>query len=153
MIKIVSARLGRNPDEDSDAVASFVINRLQSEFEKQVSLHVASEIKFQLNCFNGKAIGEDNLKMALSSLTDNIEVDKIYSEKEALFTEAIESNNYLKLLKVYNRKSLAHQVSAVLGLKEGELAKTVLRFANSESIEEIKQALKPYFGDFAEKIT
>ncbi|MFZ3143508.1 DUF4435 domain-containing protein [Psychrobacter glacincola] len=153
MIKIVSARLGRNPDEDSDAVASFVINRLQSELKKQVSLHVASEIKFQLNCFNDKATGEDNLKMALSSLTDNIEVDKIYSEKEALFTEAIESNNYLQLLKVYNRKSLAHQVSAVLGLKEGELAKTVLRFANSESIEEIKQALKPYFGDFAEKIT
>jgi energy-coupling factor transporter ATP-binding protein EcfA2 len=153
MIKIVSAKLERNPDEDSDAVASFVINRLQSELEKQVSLHVASEIKFQLNCFNDKATGEDNLKVALSSLTDNIKVDKIYSEKEALFTEAIESSDYLMLLKIYNRKSLASQISGIFGLQKNELAKMVLRLVNSESKEEVKQALKPYFGEFSNKIS
>lgn len=153
MIEIVSVRLGRNPDEDSDAVASFVINKLQLELKKQVSLHVASEIKFQLNCFNDKATGKDNLEIALSSLTNDIKVARIYSEKEALFTEAIESSDYLKLLKIYNRKSLASQISGIIGLQKDELARTVLRFANSESREEVKQALKPYFGDFAEKIT
>ncbi|WLP93446.1 DUF4435 domain-containing protein [Psychrobacter sp. M13] len=151
--KIVSVKLGRDPDEDSNAVSNFVINRLQSEFEKQVSLHVASEIKFQLNCFNDKANGKDNLESALSSLTNNIEVAKIYSEKEALFTEAINSSDYLKLLKIYNRKSLASQISAILGLQKDELAKMILRLVNSESREEIKQALKPYFGEFSDKIS
>lgn len=151
--KIVSIKLERNPNEDSGAVASFVINKCKSEFEKQVSLHVASEIKFQLNCFNNKAIGKDNLKSALLSLMNNINVAEIYNEKEKLFTEAIESNDYLMLLKIYNRKSLASQISGIFGLQKDELAKMVLRLANSESREELKQALKPYFGDFAEKFT
>lgn len=152
LTKIVSVKLGRDPDEDSNSVESFVIKKLKSELEKQVSLHVASEIKFQLNCFNDKATGKDNLESALSSLTNNIEVAKIYNEKEALFTEAIESSDYLKLLKIYNRKSLASQISSIFGLQKDELAKMVLRLVNSEYKEEVKQALKPYFGDFAEKI-
>ena len=55
-------------------------------------------------------------------------------------------------MKIYNRKSLASQISSIFGLQKDELAKMVLRLVNSEYKEEVKQALKPYFGDFAEKI-
>lgn len=152
VIKIVSNKLARNPMEDLNAVASFVINRLESELEKQISLHVASEIKFRLNCFRDKTIGKDSLKTALVSLIDSIEVEELYNEQEALFNEAVEANNYLQLLKIYNRKSLASQISTILGLSRGELAEFVVRLVNGESKVEIQQALKNYFGDFADKI-
>jgi len=152
IIKIVSGRLERNPEEDSSAVESFVINRLKSELGNQISLHVASEIKFKLNCFNDNENGKKDLKTALLSLMDSIKVEELYDEKEVLFNEVINANNYLQVLKIYNRKSLASQISVILGLSKGELAEFVVRLVNGESRTEIQQALKAYFGDFADKI-
>ncbi|SRR5690554_144588 len=152
IIKIVSTRLARDPDADCQSSAEFVLNKIKSELENQISLRVASEIKFRLNCFDEKSKGKDALREALSSLHESINVDDLYSESEALFNQAVNEDNYMLALRIYNRKSLARQLSNHLGLAHGELAEFVVRLANSESKLEIKNALKGYFGAFEEKI-
>ncbi len=149
VLEIVSKRLARDANADFHAVSNAIFSRLQSELETQVSLRVASEIKFQLNMFDETKKGADQLKSALQSLASNIDVDAIYSQTLSEFNAVIFSKDFEKLLSLYNRKSLSSQVSGALGLKNGGLPETVVRLAKADCQDEIKTALKKYFGNFA----
>ena len=152
IVEIVSQILHRNPNEDSQSVKNFVIRKIQDELENQISMRVANEIKFQLCCFDEKAKGLDGLKDALTKLNNDIDIDKLYAESESLFQQIIGTQNYLLALKFYNRKSLPSQISKQLGLSNKEFANLVVRLAySSENSENVRNALKPYFGAFFNK--
>lgn len=152
ILQIVSQRLARDAEADFQAVSNTVFSRLKDELETQVSLWVASEIKFQLNMFDEKNKGPAALKSALQSLLNGIDVGLIYSKTLAEFNAVISSKNFEILLSLYNRKSLSAQVSEALGLKAGELPEMVVRLAKGECRVEITNALKKYFGSFASHI-
>ena len=148
IIKIVSTRLARNPDADFQTVSDTIFSRLQAEIETQISLHVSSEILFQLNMFDTTKKGQANILNALQSLTNGINVEQIYTNESTRFNNALQNKNYKELLAIYNRKSLSSQISNILGLANGSLPSTVVRLAKSECKNAIIQALKPYFGNF-----
>ncbi|UXA36362.1 DUF4435 domain-containing protein [Proteus terrae] len=152
VITLVSEQLVRNPDQDLQSVKDFVFRAISSELDTQISLRVASEIKFMLNCFDEKAKGIDGLSNALNLLTSNINVKELYNESLSLFKNAVEKCDYLLALKLYNRKSLSSQVSKHLGLANGQLAELVVRMVHNESGESMRKALRPYFGEFSSKI-
>lgn len=152
IISLVSKRLVRNTEDDIRSVEDFVIGKISSELENQISMRVVSEIKFKLNCFNEKAKGVQGLKQALEELTLSINIDDLYDESLSLFKQAIEGRDYLLALMLYNRKSLSSQVSKHLGLSNGQLAELVVRIANSDGSSEVKNALRPYFGEFQTRI-
>jgi hypothetical protein len=149
IVKIASQRLARDPVADFKAVADEIFKRLQTELDTQVSLRVASEIKFQLSRFDLNAKGDVALSGALNTLTSGIDVKQLYSTFLATFTNVVAARDYQQLLSIYNRKSLATQVSGALGLKSGELPDLVLRLARGECRDEIRGALKKYFGGFS----
>jgi len=149
LIKIASEQLARNPIADFQTISEDIFKRLQLELDKQVSLHVASEIKFQLSKFDQNIQGESELSSALSTLAYSIDVKQLYSDTLNMFNSVISTNNYEKLLEIYNRKSLATQVSGALGLKNGELPCLILRLVRGDRREEIRTALKKYFGGFS----
>lgn len=149
ILQIVSQRLARDANADFQAVSDTIFSRLQGELETQVSLQVASEIKFQLNRFDEKQKGTAALTSALQSLANGIDVGGIYSQTLAEFNAAISSKDFESLLSLYNRKSLSSQASGALGLKNGELPELVVRLAKGECRDEIASALKKYFVNFA----
>ena len=148
VIKIASQRLARDPAADFQKVSDEIFKRLQGELDTQISLRVASEIEFQLSKFDQNTKGERALSGALNTLVQSIDVKQIYSTFMGTFTEIIENHDYEKLLSTYNRKSLATQASGALGLKNGELPELILRLARSDCRDEIRTALKKYFGNF-----
>lgn len=150
ILAVVSNQLARNPAADLDAVSNHVFKQLQSELDNQISLRVASEIKHKLNNFNTNTKGQANLKSALQNLVLSINVESLYAEHQAELTSIISSNDYVSLLKVYNRKSLAAQVGSALGLKNGELAELVIRLAKSDRASVVHAAVKKHFGGFSE---
>jgi len=152
IISLVSQHLFRNPDDDIKLVMDFIVKKIKSELDVQISLRVANEIKYQLNCFNDKAKGKSALNAALANLVSGIDIDSLYQESQNLFHQAVEKKDYKLILQLYNRKSLATQISKHLGLSSGELAGIVVRMANSNSGDSVKEALKPYFGAFSDKI-
>lgn len=149
VIKIASQRLARDSAEDFQKVSDEIFKRLQNELDTQVSLRVASEIKFHLSRFDQNIKGEGALSDALSTLTHAIDVNQLYAEVMGTFTSIIATRDYEKLLTIYNRKSLATQVSGALGLKSGELPELILRLARGDCRDEIREALKKYFGGFS----
>jgi len=149
VLQIVSMRLARNIADDFQAVSNSIFDRLQSELETQVSLRVASEVKFRLNLFDEKRKGATALTAALQSLTDGIDVSCIYTQTLAEFSAVIDLKNFEGLLSLYNRKSLSAQAGHALGLANGELPELVVRLARGDCRIEITNAMKKYFGNFA----
>lgn len=82
----------------------------------------------------------------------DINVSVLYSETEGLFVSLVSQNDYNGLLKYYNRKSLASQIGATIGLANKELPALVLRMASGDGVHAIREAVRPYFGDFKDKI-
>ena len=148
VLEIVSNRLARDPVADFQTVSNTVFSRLQGELDTQVSLHVSSEIKFQLNMFDTTQKGPSDIDIALKTLMTNIDVNRIYSDVNTQFNNVIQNNDYEELLVLYNRKSLSSQVSNALGLVNGELPETIVRLSRGDCKELITNALKPYFGNF-----
>lgn len=148
VLEIVSNRLARDPVVDFATVSNTVFDRLQGELDHQVSLRVSSEVKFQLNMFDASQTGAKNIKNALQALAANIDVNQIYADTNALYSNVIQTKDYDQLLALYNRKSLSSQVSNSLGLANGSLPETIVRLVRGDCKEEIKNALKPYMGNF-----
>ncbi|ADY83587.1 hypothetical protein BDGL_003001 [Acinetobacter pittii PHEA-2] len=148
ILEIVSDRLARNSQEDFQTVSDTIFNRLQSELDTQVSLHASSEIKFLLNMFDTGKKGKQEISNELLRLVQAINVDDLYDSFNQKISQIIAEKNYEDLLAIYNRKSLASQASESLGLAKKTLPETVVRLARGECKESIKNALKPYFGNF-----
>ena len=148
VLEIVSNRLARDSDADIQTVSSTIFGRLQGELDHQVSLRVSNEVKFLLNMFDAGQTGSANINTALQNLMSNIDVNKIYSDTNALYSNVLQNNDYEQLLALYNRKSLSSQVSNSLGLANGSLPETVIRLVRGDCKESIINAMKPYFGNF-----
>ena len=149
ILQIVSKRLGRDSKADFLSVSNAIFNCLQGELDTQVSLRVASEIKFRLNMFDEKKKGAAALTSALQSLASGIDVGAIYAQTLTEFNTVISGKDFESLLSLYNRKSLASQASGALGLTKGGLPEMVVRLAKGECRDEIANTLKKYFGNFA----
>ncbi|WP_339670761.1 DUF4435 domain-containing protein [Dasania marina] len=152
VLSIISAQLERDPIEDFNKISGMIFSKMQSEIETQISLRAAAEIKYKLNLFDEKAKGLQGLTVALSTLISNIDTNNLYEDSKSVFETVVESNDYLGLLKVYNRKSMPSQIGKHLGLSGGGLAEMVVRLACGSKTEEITLALKPYFGNFQNNI-
>mgnify|MGYP000414178248 CR=1 FL=1 len=153
VLQVVSNRLARDPVADFQSVSDTVFKRLQSELEKQVSLKVSSEIKFQLNMLDASQKGVEAISEALQKLANGIDVPTIYAKTHAEYSDAIENKDYEALLALYNRKTLSAQVSGALGLANKGLPETVVRLAKGEGRHEITNAVKKYFGNFEPLMT
>lgn len=148
LLEIVSNRLARDAAKDFREASKAVFSRLRSEIDTQISLHVAGEIKFQLNFFNDKAKGSTALQEALTELCNSINIENIYNSTLENFNSAIDNEDYEKLLLLYNRKSLSSQVGTAMGLTNGTLPELVIRLARSDLNPKITDALTYYFGNF-----
>lgn len=149
ILAIVSSRLARDPAVDFAKVVDYVFRQLQAELDTQVSLRVASEIKFLLNCFDVNTKGTSGLSSALQQLTQSIDISQLYYKFNSEFSSVIASRDYKSLLALYNRKSMASQICSALGLRSGELSELVIRLARTESSTEIMAAVKNYLGSFS----
>jgi len=153
VIEIVCKRLECDSIKVFDNVSTKIFKRLQQELDTQVSLHVASEIKFQLGKFNQNIKGETALSSALNTLIFGINVSLLYSGFNDKFTKIIDDRDYETLLSIYNRKSLTNEIGKELGFKNDEFTNFVLRLARSDCRDQIRDGLKKYFGDFETHMT
>lgn len=152
VLRLCSVRLARDADADLRTAIDDAFRRLRTELETQISMRVATEIKFKLNCFDEKAKGSDALSAALQSLTSSIDVGALYASSVAIFEQLTASRDYKALLKYYNRKSLSSQIGARLGLANKELPQLVVRLAARTEVDAVRDALRPYFGSFCDHV-
>lgn len=129
IIKIACAALEYDYEKKQHCITSKVINLLKNELDTQISKRVSGEIRHKLLSFNDKINGLDKIKISYNEIIRSINIEKTYEVVAKKFENVIESNDYLEILKIYNRKSLLTSVGEVLGLKKGEYVNLILRIS------------------------
>lgn len=145
IIKIVAEHLGFNCQQKQEDVTNWIIQELNRELDHQIKEYLVSEIKYNLNiCDISKR--EENISNYLINYVSNLEINQIENEIRSKFNTAIESKEYLEIIKLYNRKSLCERVGFIFELthRDNEYSKLVLRLAKGAKLDEIKQALSCY---------
>ncbi|HBE17905.1 MAG TPA: ABC transporter ATP-binding protein [Cyanobacteria bacterium UBA11149] len=144
LLNVVASRLELNYKAVYQEVSDFVINEISKNLEDQVSKRSASEIEFKLNMFDAKAKGEDALSKALKSLTDSIDVNKIYNNNLNLYKNITDNMDYGKALLFYNNKGLSKMISRFFHFNTGEYGKYIVRLLSTEHKDAIISGLKKY---------
>ncbi len=147
VVRIVAEHLAIDPDEATNKVRNFVISELANDFERQVSFRTALEINFKLNAYDQKAIGKTNLRSAITSLTTSLDVDGIYEKNAEIFQQIIKEKSLEDALKKYPNKGLLPRVSGLLGLRNGEYPKLILRLLKTDKKDAIVNAVKVYIPE------
>lgn len=150
ILEIVSEKLSRDSKIDFESIKKYILDELKKELDNQIIIRTTSEVRFRLNLFDEKSKNVDDIESNLLKLAKSINVKTLYDENKKVFEKIINNSDYELLLKIYNRKSLASRVGEHLGLKKGELPEFIIRLAKTDSQIKIKNALKPYFGNFGQ---
>lgn len=144
ILRIVAEYLTLNPDEAVEKVKSFVFKEFKQEQATQLKELCSRQIAFQLQQY-AKPSGTElqDLKDALSTTIDQINVDHIYASNKSMIDTILSTNDYQKLLYTYNRKSLASRVSALFGLSApNKYPDFVIKLMKTNKRDEILDALR-----------
>ena len=150
ILKLVARKLALNEEDKLNEAIAFSFDKLNGEIDNQISLKTVNEVKFQLNLFDDKSKGPDNIKAELTRLSGVINVDELYTEFQNEFNKIVQEQDYLGLLKLYNRKSLSSQLSTIYGLSGGGLPEYIVRLTKTDAVNEVRAALETYFTGFYE---
>ena len=146
LIKLMAARFGVADVEASvNAVKNFVINtKFRNMIERQICQSVVAEIKYQLSCIEIEKKSEAEAKASLQAGIDGIKFDDIRNQKEPVFTEALNNNDYKAVLKVFNEKDLAKSIGKMLGVDNNEYQQKIINLFRGDCHDEIVNVLGTY---------
>jgi hypothetical protein len=109
-----------------------VLDEMERNKDRLISSIAAATIERELKFFDAKAVGENNLKSALDSLTKTIDVTAIYQETQKKTEEILKDKKYDDAIRIYTNKGLTKQISSLFGLKANELVEFVQRLVSSK---------------------
>lgn len=145
VLEVVNGIYGYNDTLKIEEVKEYIIEeRFEKEINKQILESTISEIKYQLSSFVISNKDEESAKEALDDLMSIVNFDTIKQEKEQMFRDVLESNDYQKVLRVFNRKSLSKSVGHFFGINDNAYCDFVLRQLNTDKDKEIIDAICRY---------
>jgi hypothetical protein len=115
-----------------DKVKSVVFENMERDKVRLISSITASKIERDLKNFDAKALGENNLKTALESISKRIDVSAVYRSVASEIENILRDKNYHEAIKVYSNKGLIYQISSIFGFKSNELVEFVQRMIASK---------------------
>ncbi|WP_198960054.1 AAA family ATPase [Synechococcus sp. BO 8801] len=137
VLSCVGQVLARDPAETVRAVTEYVSRSLTAEIELQVTQSAARRIRYHLSCFSPLSNDRAGLQAGVDALLATLDITAIAADAEARFRAALQNQRLDDILKIYNRKSLADQVSTCLGLKHAEYRELVFRLAKDSQSSDI----------------
>jgi hypothetical protein len=142
ILKIVAERQLCDAEKKLEEVKTFVFDQFNEEFNNQVQLHVQEEIRWRLKKLDLSKLKDSSL---LELINADIDVDNIKQRLKKEFTTICDNDDYICLLKKYNRKSIASRIGYIFGLKADELPSFVFRLSNQSDFQEkIRDAVLAY---------
>lgn len=143
VVRTAAKYLGHNPSEILAKVKQHVFTSISKEIDVQTALLASARIKYHLATFQEKK-DETSLKVEFDRVTSKVDVDAIIREAKALLDKAINTDDYISLLGLYNRKGLVSQVNNIFGLGRDGLTSYVLRMLKSDQKGSFIDAFKKY---------
>ncbi|MCR4611176.1 MAG: hypothetical protein K5644_04690 [Lachnospiraceae bacterium] len=149
LISFVAKRFATERVEQTiENIKGHVINtKFANMIELQLCQSVVAEIKYQLSCIEIKNKSEEEAKNTLQKGLDSISYNDIRNEREIIFRQALESNDYKSILKIFNEKGISKTIGEFMGIKNEEYQGKVITLLKGECYEEIASILSAYLPD------
>lgn len=142
LIHFLADHLAKDFNDVFSNVKHYVINeRFRKQICSQVKKSVVSQIKHELSIVE---ISELNTKESFTNAIGSISFDSIYNETLDSYKEALESNNYNKVLKIFNEKGLAKSIGHYLGFQNNDYLNTVISILRNKEHNEVLEIFKNY---------
>ena len=142
LIHFLANHLAKDFNDVFSNVKHYIINeRFRKQIYSQVNKSVVSQIKYELSIVE---ISEFNTKESFTNAIGNINANSIYEETLKSYTEALKSNNYNKVLKIFNEKGLAKSIGHYLSVTNNDYLNTVISLLQNRESKEVFDIFKNY---------
>ena len=142
LISFLANHLGENFSDVFSNINNYIIKeRFDNQILSQVKKNVVSQIKHDLSMAE---ISEINTKESFTNAIKNINFDSIYEDTLNSYEEALLSNDYKKVLEIFNEKGLAKSIGHYLGLQNNDYLNTVISILRNEEHNEVFEIFKNY---------
>ena len=142
LINFLADHLAKNFNYVFSDIKNYIIKeRFGNQIRSQVKKNVVSQIKHKLSIAE---ISEINTKDSFINAIESINADSIYEETLHSYEEALISNNYKKVLEMFNEKGLAKSIGHHLSLKDNDYLNTVISILRNKEQEEVFGIFKNY---------
>ena len=142
LIKFLADYLAKNFNYVFNNIKNYIIKeRFGNQIRSQVKKNVVSQIKHELSMAE---ISEINTKDSFTNVIKSINDESIYEETLNSYEEALKSNNYNKVLEMFNEKGLAKSIGHHLSLKDNDYLNTVISILRNKEQEEVFGIFKNY---------
>ncbi|WPJ90662.1 DUF4435 domain-containing protein [Facklamia hominis] len=142
LISFLSDYLGNDFNDVFCNIKDYIIKeRFGNQIRSQVKKNVVSQIKYELSMAE---ISEINTKESFTNVIKNINVDSIYEDTLNSYEEALTSNDYKKVLEMFNEKGLSKSIGHYLGFQNNDYLNKVISILRNKEQEEVFGIFKNY---------
>lgn len=142
LINFLTDYLAKNFNDVISNIKNYIIKeRFDNQISSQVKKSVVSQIKHELSMVE---ISEINTKESFTNTIENINFDSIYEDTLDSYEEALSSNDYKKVLEMFNEKGLAKSIGHYLGFQNNDYLNTVISILQHKEHNEVLEIFKSY---------
>jgi ABC-type dipeptide/oligopeptide/nickel transport system ATPase subunit len=143
IFSVISQNAGYTNDSSKDNAIDFIINTKFSNMKsQQIRAAAIAECKYQLSVLD---ISQTTSNTELLEKVAEINYEKIQTDIEKKYNDALSDNDYKAILQLFNSKELSKSVGTFFGGQNDDYCELVLRLARGAKQNEIREALKSYY--------
>ena len=148
LISFLPDYLGNDFNDVFSNIKKYIINeRFGNQIRSQVNKNVVSQIKHELSIAE---ISEINTKESFTDVIENINVDSIYEKTLNSYEDSLKSNDYKKVLEIFNEKGLAKSIGHYLSIKNNDYLNTVISILRNKEQREVFEIFQNYVPSFSD---
>lgn len=145
LIKEMSTALGEDPEKVYKKVKRYIVQqRFSREINKQIRQSVVANLKYCLSVAELSQKNEREAKASLDVLFQPLDYEQIETIEGARFRNALDSDDYKRVLRVFNEKNLVSSVGTFFGIKNDAYCNKVIALLRGEKHDAIVAAIAPY---------
>lgn len=148
LVRFMARHQGKDNNAVFDMVKEFVIRtKFQNMINKQICQSVVAQIKYKLSSAEISMKNDKEAKASLDNAFHSINYDTIKSEQEKRFNDALESKNYLEILKIFNEKGIAKSIGTYFGIENRSYCAMVIDIMRGEKRDDMVALFSKYLPE------
>lgn len=145
LVREMSIAFGEDPEEVLHKAKDYIVQkRFSGQINKQICQSVVAYLKYRLSVAELSNKNGNEAKESLNALFQSLKYEQIEQAEAKRFKDALTSNDYKQVLRVFNEKSLVSFIASCLGLKDGVYCRKVIALLQGEKHDAIVAAIAPY---------
>lgn len=137
--------LVEDPEDAFEQIRRYVIEgRFRPQLEKQIRSATISSLKAALTGLDITPSANDPVDTGFQNAIRGISPTQYYEEQKCRFEEAANSEDYDKVLEIFNDKSIARSIGHFLGIDDRQYCDRVCQLLSDESGENLRSVLMAY---------